>query len=221
MRLWRSWADFATQRPMTPFRIYSGFDRRQAEAAEVFSYSVRAHASIPVEITFLRLADLPISRSGTTEFSYGRFCIPHLCDFQGVALFADGCDQLCLGDIAELASLPMAGHLVRVCKHRVPRQDRPRVWTSVMLMDCAALNWWTPEFVEEASDERLMRLRDLSDAEIGDLPDTWNWLMEYGPREDARLLHWSHLSNPEGGSWIQRSGSGVWREWRDRWRAEG
>ena len=98
---------------MSAFPIFCGWDRRQREAAEVFKRSVIDRASIPVEIEFAS-ADLgTCRRRGVTAFTYARFMVPALCNFEGRALFADGCDQLCLGDVAELAD----------ARHGRPRGD--------------------------------------------------------------------------------------------------
>ena len=124
---------------MQPFRIYAGWDSRQAEAAEVFGFSVRANASIPVDVEFLKIKELPITRTGTTDFTFSRFLSAWAANFEGVALFADCCDQLCLGDVAELAAIDMTDYAVRVVKHKVNGQKRPRSWSSVMLAELRTL----------------------------------------------------------------------------------
>lgn len=234
-------------------RVFAGWDHRQAEAAEVFAFSVRENASIEVSINplgvgkgvcGLALDASGFKRVGVTSFSYVRFLVPWLCNFSGRAAFFDGCDMLCLGDVAELADFDMQGKPIAVVKHP-PLPGKPhlraRSWTSMMLLDCGhpKLARWTPEYVETAPDAALMRLGDFADDEIGELPAEWNVLTEHVAAEVARLLseggdpsapdfyrgceekimHWSHLSDPNGGSWIDRSGSALWREWRDRWRA--
>ena len=130
----------------TPFRIFSGWDKRQAEAAEVFAFSVRERASIPVEIRFLsadpEVPDGPVcKRRGVTAFSYSRFYAPYLCGYEGVCVVLDGCDQLCLGDVDDLrafAAYDMNGSAIKVVKHTRGSEARPRSWTSLMLIDCAA-----------------------------------------------------------------------------------
>lgn len=227
---------------MEPFRVFCGWDKRQADAAEVFKFSVEQNASIEVDVRFLKIDKLPIERRGVTDFTYSRFLVPFLCGYEGRALFADGCDQLCLGDVRELAELDMQDKPVWVVKHppirKVPLQPRARSWTSLMLMDCAKLPWWTPKYVEAAQDAALMQLYHLTVEAIGELPGEWNYLMPVdgdpqwkgsvwgssvtlGLDEHivpvVRIAHWSYLSDPNGNSWIDRSGSGLWAEWRERW----
>lgn len=204
------------------FRVFSGWDHRQAEAAEVFAYSVREASGL--ETTFLKAIDLPILRLGRTEFTYTRFLAPFLCGFRGRALFADGCDMLCLADLRELAGFDMRGRPIGVVKHPpAPGKEhiRPRSWTSLMLMDCEQLRW-PPEWVETAADDVLMRLSSFLDDDIADLPPEWNVLVPPGeePPPGTKIAHWTALSDPNGDSWVDRSGSKVWAEARRRWLAE-
>lgn len=215
------------------FRIFGGWDARQAEAAEVFKYSVLAQASIPVTFQFLRIDEVPITRTGTTAFSYSRFLCPWCCDYDGIALFCDCVDQLCLGDVAELAAIAVAEDDRMVPRYERPalwvvkhhgdpfqESDRPRVWSSMMLLDCAQLSWWTPGYIETAHDHALMKFSGISSDRIGMLPLEWNMLATPGLPDPnfAKLIHWSYLSDPNGDSWIERSGSKLWAEWRERWR---
>jgi Glycosyl transferase family 8 len=206
------------------FPVFVGFDERQAEAAAVTEFSIREHASIPVDITLLGAGRPPIEtfqKTATTAFTYCRFLMPHLRQYEGRAFFCD-CDVLVLGDIAELAEYDMDGCAVMVVRHQFKQQDRPRSWSSVMLMDCSKLTNWTPSYVQTASDDELMRFRSLQDHEIGNLPPQWHVMArEDGSfNEPASLIHWSYLSSPDGGSWIDRSKNSVWQAWRDRWRQQ-
>jgi hypothetical protein len=219
-----------------PLRIFSGWDARQAEAADVFAFSVREHASAPFEIRFVS-ADPAVpggpvcKRQAVTSFTYARFMVPSLCGYEGVAVYADGCDQLCLGDVDELrafADYDMNGCAVKVVKHAFRNQARPRSWTSLMLLDCARFKTWTPQFVETVPDDLLMRFGTLEDREIGELPWEWNSMIEPAnpqpglaslttePPADTKIAHWSYLADPNGDSWIDRSGSKVWAAARER-----
>lgn len=202
-----------------PFRVFIGYDERQADAAEVLRYSIEQNASIPVDVM---RASYP-QRQGVTAFTHARFLVPHWCGYEGTALFLDS-DMLCLGDVAELAALDMSAHSVRVVRHGwvlgMRPHRRPRVWTAAMLMHCEALAAWTEPYVRVAPDWRLMRLGDLSDDEIGDLPPEWHVLAGYETLPDGvKLCHWSHLADMAAGDLIDRSGSALWHEWRDRWRS--
>src|SRR5215467_13417501 len=103
-------------------RIYIGWDRREPEAYDVAKFSLERRASVPVEVTAIKVDELRsrgLYRRDTdplasTEFTYSRFLTPALAGFEGWALFCD-CDFLWLGDVAELAAYaqgPLAVHCV-------------------------------------------------------------------------------------------------------------
>jgi lipopolysaccharide biosynthesis glycosyltransferase len=216
---------------MMALRVFIGFDSREAECADVLAYSLRAHSSIPLDIRYLDLRRLDFDRPRdplqSTEFTYSRFLVPHLCGFAGKAVFMD-CDMLCLGDIKELDDLPMDGLALRVVKHdhrpaattKMDGQKQtvyPRKnWSSLMLMSCANLTLWTKEVVETRTGAYLHRFEDIADEAIGDIPDTWNTLDWMDER--TRLVHYT-----SGGPWFEQCKDhpygAVWLEWRDRYRA--
>lgn len=117
-------------------RVYVGFDPRELAAYQVAAWTIRRHASIPVEVEPLVLEHLRWKRlyerthekrgrilwdviSGApmaTEFALTRFLVPHLMRYRGVALFVD-CDFLFRGDVAELFALADPSYAVQVVKH--------------------------------------------------------------------------------------------------------
>lgn len=195
--------------------LYAGFDEREEAGYHAFTSSVIEHSSQPVAITPLHLPMFRAfykqgQRDGTNAFIYTRFLIPFLQGYRGWAVFADGADMLCLGDLAELWSLRDFYKAVQVVKHdyktKHPRkyvgtrmesanQDYPRKnWSSLMLINCGHFAWRsiTPESVSEMSGPELHRFGFIEDERIGELPREWNWLAdEYGPNPAARLLHWT------------------------------
>src|SRR3954466_13743317 len=82
-----------------PFRFFIGWDRREPEAYDVAKFSLERRASIPVQVTPIKLDELRArslyARSedplASTEFTYSRFLTPMLAGFNGWALFCD-CD---------------------------------------------------------------------------------------------------------------------------------
>src|SRR5262249_12307163 len=101
-------------------RVFIGWDSRFPEPADVLASSLRKHASIPLDIQFLKLQQLRLDRSfdplASTEFTYSRFLVPYLCGYRGIALYLDS-GMLCLADIAEIAQLDMSNLALRVVKH--------------------------------------------------------------------------------------------------------
>ncbi len=212
-------------------RIFIGWDSRFPEPAEVLAYSLRQHASIPLDIRFLKLDELKLKRAhdplASTEFTYSRFLPPYLCGFRGTALFLDN-DMLALGDVREIAELDMTGLALRVVQHdytpsattkmngavqtAYPRKN----WSSMMLMNCERLTLWTKDVVETATGAYLHRFQDIPDVEIGELPRTWNTLDTMDER--TKLIHWT-----SGGPWFEQTQNcphaEVWLGARDEYRA--
>lgn len=95
---------------LSPIRVYVGTDPNHcdAESQAVLEWSIRKHASQPVEITWLMLSNDPGSpfyqwdtRAWATPFSGTRWAVPELCGFEGKAIYCDS-DFIFLADIAEL-----------------------------------------------------------------------------------------------------------------------
>src|SRR5262245_43098876 len=99
-----------------PFRVFIGWDSREPIAYEVAKFSLERRASIPVQVTPIKLDELRArglySRGedplAATEFTYSRFLTPYLAGYQGIALFCD-CDFLFLDDIKNLLADPSIG----------------------------------------------------------------------------------------------------------------
>ena len=91
-------------------RVFIGFDSREGVAVNVLTDSIQAHATRPVQIAQIRLSQLEgvYKRSRhplqSTDFSFSRFLVPWLCNYEGWALFIDA-DMLCRGDLSELWEL--------------------------------------------------------------------------------------------------------------------
>jgi hypothetical protein len=208
-------------------RIFIGWDSRFPEPADVLRYSLLKHSSVPLEIRYLKLSELDFQRAvdplASTEFTYTRFLLPHLCGFRGTALFLDN-DMLCLADIREIAELEMRPYALRVVKHDYcpantvkmygcPQTSYPRKnWSSMMLMNCERLRLWSKQVVETQTGAYLHRFQDIPDAAIGDLPKTWNTLDWMD--ETTKLIHYTN-----GGPWFEQyrdhPHAGVWYKYRD------
>ena len=215
--------------------IYYGFDPREEVGCHTFTSSLIHRATRPVSFCPLHLEHFKSfysagQRDGTNAFIYTRFLIPFLQDFRGWAVFVDGADMVCLGDIAELWAHRDHYKAVQVVKHdyqtKHPRKyvgtqmeaandDYPRKnWSSVMLINCSHYGWrqMTPEKVEAMPGSELHRFAWMPDAWVGDLPMEWNWIAdEYGPNPEAKLLHWTagipawpHYANaPHANDWAE------------------
>lgn len=191
-------------------RIFIGFDSKEVVAYHVLCQSIQEKSSIPVQ--FMPIALNNVSNIFTrernqlqsTEFSFSRFLVPYLSNYEGWSLFAD-CDMLMRADIAELWSLCDDRYAAMCVKHDyVPKVEtkflgqtqtkyEKKNWSSVILFNNAKCRALTPEFVNTATGLQLHQFKWLeSDDQIGELPRAWNWLVnEYDYNEDAKLVHFT------------------------------
>jgi hypothetical protein len=191
-------------------RVFLGYDSREVTMTSVCAHSIQQRASRPVSISYLKLAQLqnvftrewhPLQ---TTEFSFSRFLVPYLSNFEGWSVFMDG-DMLVLDDIARLWDLRDEHCAVQVVKHNhVPKEstkwlDAPQTkyekknWSSVMLFNNAKCTALTPQYVNSATGLQLHQFKWLGDDDlIGALPRRWNHLVGYdAPSDDVSLVHYT------------------------------
>ena len=208
-----------------PFPVYVGWDSREDIAYQVCRHSIQSHASVPVTVTPIKQQELrarglytrELDPLASTEFTYTRFFVPYLADYQGWALFCD-CDFLWLADIKELIAL-IDDKFAVMCvhhDHRPPeawkmdhRQQTtyPRKnWSSMVLYNCghpanAAL---TPAVANSESGAFLHRFQWLDDTLIGAVPETWNWLEGWSEKAASHpnVVHFTR-----GGPWFD--------DWKD------
>jgi len=163
-------------------RIFIGYDERQPIAVQVLAHSLYARASKPVSIIPLVLSKLPIKRIGLTQFTYSRYVVPYLCDYEGTALFLDA-DMLCLGDVCELDGLATPTASVSVVKNPRLRFE----WPSLMYFNNALCKALTLPLIETGNPQAFEWA-----SSVGELPSEWNHLVNYDtPRRDAKLVHFT------------------------------
>ena len=189
--------------------VVVGFDQRESIAYHTFCQSIVEKASLPVAFIPLAINTLKDYKETHTDksndFVYSRFLTPHLQDFKGWAIFADG-DMICQADIKELWDLRDTSKALLVVKHDYQtkshqkylgniNENYPRKnWSSVILWNCAhpKHSILTPEFVANQTGKYLHRFSWLDDADIGELPPEWNWLaIEYPENRNAKLIHFT------------------------------
>jgi lipopolysaccharide biosynthesis glycosyltransferase len=212
---------------MQTIPIFIGFDPREAIAYHVCANSIIRHATQPVSIIPLALnlfKDYTETHTdGSNQFIYSRFLVPHLTDYTGHAIFIDG-DMIVRDDISKLWQLRDFSMDVQVVKHNyktrqavkylgAKNEDYPRKnWSSVILWNCQSFpnRKLTPDFIQKSTGAELHRFTWIDDSRIGELPIEWNWLPdEFGPNEDAKLLHYTlgtpsfheFATTPMGSEW--------------------
>lgn len=211
------------------YRIFIGWDPHEIEAYHVLCHSIIRHSSAPVSITPLKLSQLPMWRERhplqSTEFSFSRFLVPYLCNYEGTALFMD-VDMMVTADIVELFQQGNERHAVSVVKHDYIPHDEVKFldhkqtpyerknWSSVILFNNPRCRALTPHYVNTASGLDLHRFLWLHDSEIGKLDEEWNYLVgEYKQLPwPPKNIHWT-----VGGPWFPQYKD---TDYADLWFAE-
>ncbi len=193
-------------------KIFIGYDPREAVAYNVLCHSIHRRCSEPVTIAPLMLSQLDgllwreRHNLQSTDFSFSRFLVPHLCGHEGWALFMD-CDMLVLDDMANMWELRDDQFAVQCVKHdHRPKEEKKfldqvqttyekKNWSSVMLFNNVKCTALTPDYVNTASGLELHRFHWLESEDlIGDIPHKWNHLVDYDPelpKEELSNLHFT------------------------------
>ncbi len=191
-------------------RVFIGFDSKEVVAYHVFCQSILEKSSIPVEFLPISLTSLggiftrERNALQSTEFSFSRFLVPYLSNYEGWSLFAD-CDMLMRTDIAKLWALRDDRYAAMCVKHDyTPKVEtkflgnaqtkyEKKNWSSVILFNNAKCRALTKNYVNEATGLQLHQFKWLETEDlIGALPPSWNWLVnEYEYNEQADLVHFT------------------------------
>ena len=203
--------------------VYIGWDSREPIAADVCRHSILEHSSIPVNIVMLKQDELrdtglywrDVDKLASTEFTFTRFLVPELNNFEDTAIFMDS-DMVLTTDIAELIEDVDPKKAVSCVQHdytppegvKMDGQQQlayPRKnWSSMVVWNCAHPDnkKVTKQLVNnpEITGAYLHRFSWLSDRDIGLLGPQWNWLVGWyveGRDGTPSLLHYT-----EGGPWF-------------------
>ena len=165
--------------------------------------------------------DLFDNKPFSTDFSFTRFLIPHLNQYEGLALFMD-CDMMVRSDIMEIFTLyddPV--HAISCVWHEHEPKEKIKMnnqlqqnyskknWSSFVLWNCShsahanltvddvntKSGWWLHNFrwlpKWEEGDNKGFPL-------IGQIPQDWNWLDGHSSSEiEAKNVHFT-----TGGPWF-------------------
>jgi lipopolysaccharide biosynthesis glycosyltransferase len=218
-------------------KVFVGYDTREDVAWQVCKHSIVSRNK-DVEVKPLKLKELidqgwykrEEDKLGSTEFTFSRFLIPELCNFNGWAVFCD-CDIIFLNDIKELFDQADDKYAVMCAKHDYTPKEGVKMdgqtqtvyprknWSSVMLFNCShpSNQALTSDLVNDpnTTGKYLHRFSWLTDEEIGELSHEWNWLAGwYTEPADGKpkAIHYT-----EGGPWFEN-----YRhcEYHDLWKKE-
>ena len=192
--------------------IYIGYDEVETVAYHTLSQSIIKYASGPVRISpicskhFRKFFNRPRDEKQSNDFSFTRFLVPYLNDYDGYAIFMD-CDMMLRTDIHEVLNEIDPDRAISVVQHDYTPSDSTKYlnkvqyayprknWSSFIVWNCSheKNRTLTPAFVETASGLELHRFTWLLDCEIGNLDFGWNWLVgDYtNPPEGLKNVHWT------------------------------
>ena len=235
----------------TPLRVFIGYDTSEDVAYRVARDSLLAHASVPVQVEPLVIEELnarglytrPFWRDSdgqrydcidgkpfSTDFSFTRFLVPALCEYEGLALFIDS-DVMFRADVAELFRLCQGQRAVWCVQHDFEpppsykmrtglRQEpyRRKAWSAVMVFNCAHTNTkaLTPWAVNHLFGIRLHAM-DWAGESIGALPEEWHWLEGHSSisMEAPKLVHFTR-GTPDIPAYSSVPFADEWLDWYGR-----
>jgi len=206
--------------------FYIGYDAKEDIAYRVCKQSLINKSTISISVKSLKLYELisknfytrSIDPLASTEFTYSRFLIPALMNYNGWAVFCD-CDFLFFEDISLLFN-SLDDNKALYCvqhdytpkeKHKMDGQKQsiyPRKnWSSFMVFNCShpSNKKLTKEIVNAESGSFLHQLKWLDDSEIGSLDERWNWLEGWTSNHSNSEPFAVHFTR--GGPWFE--------EWQD------
>ncbi len=206
-------------------RVFIGYDSQEPLAYRVCRDSLLKHAASstlvePLLREKLRTAgiyrrshyvrngqpyDTVDDKPFSTEFSFTRFLVPALCQWQGWAVFCDN-DFLWRDSVDTVFALADPAYACMVVKHnyrpaestklrkRLIQEPYPRKnWSSLILWNCEhpSTQMLTPYEVTMRPGAWLHQFKWLRDDEIGELPPEWNWLEGTSTEDDAAAVHYT------------------------------
>jgi lipopolysaccharide biosynthesis glycosyltransferase len=191
-------------------KVYVGYDPREDIAYQVCRYSILKHCPSAEVIPLTRpsVYTRPDDGKSSTSFTFTRFLVPHLNNYQGWALYVD-CDFLFTDDVSKLFALADDQYSVMVVKHDYTPKSTVKMdgqtqylyprknWSSLVLWNCSK-NKLDPDVVNTASGQYLHRFQWLDDQQIGSIDKEWNWLVGWYKEGSPRALHYT-----EGGPWFE------------------
>ena len=206
--------------------FFIGYDSKEDIAYRVCKQSLLNNSSINIEVKSLKLYELTakkiykrsIDPLASTEFTYSRFLVPVLMNFNGWAFFCD-CDFLFLEDVAKLFTELSHEKAVYCVKHDYTPKEKHKMdgqqqtiyprknWSSFIIYNCShpSNKKLTVDLVNSETGAFLHQFKWLKDDEIGSLDERWNWLEGWTSNHNKLNPYAVHYTR--GGPWFD--------EWHD------
>lgn len=206
------------------YNIYIGFDSSnygQTIAWEVCKRSILKNCSDTSKINIIKLVKSELindgifkrtDKDGSTEFTYTRFFIPFLNNYEGYAIFVDS-DFLWECDVIELfekytdpkSAVSCVKHKYTNCNGKFKMDGKKQEWypkknwSSLMIFNCSHNNVkqnLTLENANKKSAKWLHRMMWCEEDEILEIPRSYNYLVDYYEDGPIKALHYT-----DGGPW--------------------
>ena len=199
-------------------KVFVGYDTREDIAYQVCKHSLEARNK-DVEVRPLKQNELrdqgwytrPIDKLASTEFTFTRFLVPELSNFDGWALFCDS-DIIFIEDIKGLFDQADDKYAVMCAQHDYTPKEGIKMdgqtqtiyprknWSSVVLFNCGHPSNKKLDFSlvnnPDITGAYLHRFSWLDDIEIGQISHEWNWLTDWyeeGKDGTPKALHYTCL----------------------------
>ncbi len=216
--------------------FFIGYDAKEDIAYRVCKYSLLKRSSIDVKVTSLKLDELiardlytrTIDPLASTQFTYSRFLVPKLMNFEGWAVFCD-CDFIFLADVADLIKNLDNSKAVYCVQHDYTPKEKHKMdgqkqtiyprknWSSFIVFNCShsSTKNLSVETVNNESGAFLHQFKWCKDEEIGSLDERWNWLEGWTSNHNKSKPCAVHYTR--GGPWFSE-----WQdvEFADEWKKE-
>jgi len=206
--------------------FFIGYDAKEDIAYRVCKYSLLKRASVKVNVLSLKLDEL-ISKNlytravdplASTQFTYSRFLVPKLMNYDGWAVFCD-CDFIFFDDVANLMKNLDNSKAIYCVKHDYTPKEKHKMdgqkqsiyprknWSSFVIFNCShpSTKKLTIETVNSETGAFLHQFKWCQDDEIGGLDEKWNWLEGWTSNHNNSKPSAVHFTR--GGPWFL--------EWQD------
>lgn len=220
------WHEKSTALWDKPLRIFIGYDSTHGNASDVCALSIlqqfdKIHGTSAerveplIEINKIDVSQLPeYTREyadQSTEFTYSRFLVPYLSNYEGISIFIDD-DFVWKDSIFDLFYFVSPDNAVACVKHQFSesRSEKmnglkntsydKKLWSSMMVFnnahpDCKRL---TPEIINTCDALYLHQFKWTTT--VDSIPDKYVWTEGYSDPVDLERSHSVHYTH--GGPWI-------------------
>ena len=201
-------------------KVFVGCEPEQALPFEVLRHSIQSRAP-EVEVVAIHSAlgargisvnwELPPAVQGRTPFSFQRFAVPELADYQGTAIYLDS-DMLVFDDIHRMLDHVNPAADITAAQTRPGNGRRPQI--SVLVFDAERARFTVGGILErlaagEMSYDELFYKVPVAQSFQRSLPCEWNDLEHYDESR-TKLVHftdmdqqpWLTTENPLTDLWV-------------------